>query len=168
MNLQENIERIREVMLLEQKIPFLSIFPTTNLLISKGAKGYNAIGGNNNTNVIYLTRRNETTGNEIPNSKFSFTVSGSYGIISFNIILRKVVRSRSNGRLTAEIQPKNGMVASMMKNLISKQSITSDGWLAIKIPVDKLNTALTQLHNNKGSRAEIKVDGGITINLKQI
>jgi hypothetical protein len=54
-----------------------------------------------------------------------------------------------------------------MKKLIPNNSLTKDGWLSISVPVDKLNDALIQLHKNKGSSAQIKVDGGITINLKQ-
>jgi hypothetical protein len=63
--------------------------------------------------------------------------------------------------------PKNSTVAGIMKKLIPNNSLTKDGWLSISVPVDKLNDALIQLHKNKGSSAQIKVDGGITINLKQ-
>lgn len=152
----------------QPRTSFLSVFPTTNLLISKGNKGYNAIGGDNNTNIIYLTRRDETTGNEIPNSKFSYKVSGSYGFINFDIILRKVKRGRSMGNLTGEVLPKNSTVASIMKKLIPKDSLTKDGWLGIDIPVDKLNDALVKLHNNKGTSAEIKAGSGVNIKLMKI
>ena len=168
MNLQENVDRIKEVMLLEQRIAFLNIFPTVNSLVARNAMGYNQINGNDNTNIIYLTRRDKITGNEIPNSKFSYKVSGSYGIINFDIILRNVRRNRGNGKLTAEVKPTNGAVASIMKKLIPSYSLTNDGWLEIEVSLDELNTSLIQLYNNKGSSAEIKVDGGVTINLKQI
>ena len=55
-----------------------------------------------------------------------------------------------------------------MKKLIPKESLTNDGWLKIVVPVDKLNAALVQLHNNKGSNAKIKVGSGIEINLLKI
>jgi len=52
------------------------MFPTADTLTTKTRAGYNPIGGTNNTNVIYLTRRDEKTGTEIPNSKFSYKLSG--------------------------------------------------------------------------------------------
>ena len=168
MNLQENIQRIKEVMLLEQKMTFLSAFPTTNTLIAKTNKGFNPINGDNNTNIIYLTRRNETTGKEIPNTKFSYKLSGSYGFISFDIILRNVLRQPTNGELTAQVLPKNRVVAGIMKKLIPEDSLTSDGWLSIRVPLNKLNAALIQLHNNKGSNASIKVGSGVEIELEQV
>jgi hypothetical protein len=169
MNLQENIQRIKEVMLLEQpKMAFISMFPTVDTLTARTIKGYNPIGGTNNTNIIYLTRRDETTGNEIPNSKFSYKLSGSYGFIDFDITLRNVVRNRASGVLTGEVMPRNGTVAGIMKKLIPSNSLTKDGWLQIKVPLDKLNAALVQLHKNKGSSAEIKVGSGVGINLVKV
>jgi hypothetical protein len=64
--------------------------------------------------------------------------------------------------------PKNGTVAGIMKKLIPSQALSQDGWLQIRVPVDKLNAALVQLHNNKGSSAEIKVGSGIEINLMKV
>jgi len=169
MNLNENIQRIREIMLLEQQqMAFVSIFPTIDTLTKRTKMGYNPIGGTDNTNIIYLTRRDETTGNEIPNSKFSYKLSGSYGFINFDITLRKVSRNRGSGNLTAQILPKNGTVAGIMKKLIPKDHLTDDGWLYINVPVDKLNAALTQLHKNKGSKAQIKVGSGIDIELVKV
>lgn len=164
---QGETNSIEEMLLLEQSPPFLSIFPTAALLTSKSKEGFSPIGGNDNTNIIYLTKRDDK-GREIPNTKFSYKLSGSYGIISFDIMLRKVSRNRGTGELLGEVKPKNSMMTSIMKKLIPKQSITSDGWLKIKVPVDQLNAALTQLHKSKGSKAEIKIDGGVTINLKKV
>jgi hypothetical protein len=160
---------IKETILSEQqsKLGFISIFPTTDTLTKKTNMGYNPIGGTNNTNIIYLTRRGED-GNIIPNSKFSYKLSGSYGFIGFDIILRNVSRNASNGSLLGEVMPKSGTVAGIMKKLIPSNSLTKDGWLLISVPVDKLNAALVQLHNNKGSSAEIKVGSGIEINLVKV
>lgn len=157
------------MMLSEQKtMVFIAAFPTTDTLTARTRMGYNPIGGADNTNIIYLTRRDETTGNVIPNSKFSYKLSGSYGFINFDITLRKVRRNRASGNLTAEILPKNGTVAGIMKKLIPKDHLTDDGWLYITVPVDKLNAALVQLHKNKGSSAEIKVGSGIKIELVKV
>ena len=169
MNLQENILRIKEMMLSEQPtMAFITAFPTTDTLTARTKMGYNPIGGSNNTNIIYLTRRDEKTGKEIPNTKFSYKLSGSYGFISFDITLRNVARNPSSGVLTAEVMPKSGTVAGIMKKLIPKDSLTKDGWLMIRVPVDKLNAALIQLHKNKGSSAEIKVGSGIDIELVKV
>ena len=156
------------MVLMEQpKLGFISMFPTVDTLTSKTAAGYNPIGGANNTNIIYLTRRGDD-GNIIPNSKFSYRLSGSYGFIDFDITLRNVTRNAGTGRLTGEVMPKNNTVAGIMKKLIPKESLTKDGWLQISVPVDKLNAALVQLHDNKGSSAEIKVGSGIEINLEKV
>jgi hypothetical protein len=160
---------IKEMVLMEQpKLGFISMFPTVDTLTTKTSMGYNPIGGTNNTNIIYLTRRDETTGNEIPNSKFSYKLSGSYGFIGFDIILRNVSRNRGSGELIGQVMPKSGTVAGIMKKLIPSNSLTKDGWLQIRVPVDKLNAALVQLHSNKGSSAEIKVGSGIEINLTKV
>jgi len=161
--------KIDEAALFEQlPASFISVFPTPDTLTTKTQAGYSQIGGNDNTNIIYLTRRDDRTGQEIPNSKFSYKVSGSYGLIDFDIILRKVIRSRSTGVLIGEIMPKNSTVSAIIKKLIPANNLTKDGWLPIVVPVDKLNAALLQLHKNKGTSAQIKVEGGIAINLKQI
>jgi hypothetical protein len=160
---------INEMVLMEQpKLGFISMFPTVDTLTTKTSMGYNPIGGTNNTNIIYLTRRDETTGNEIPNSKFSYKLSGSYGFIGFDITLRNVSRNRGSGELIGQVMPKNGTVAGIMKKLIPNRALTKDGWLQIRVPVDKLNAALVQLHSNKGSSAEIKVGSGIEINLTKV
>ena len=161
-------ERNRIRVLYEQpQLGFISMFPTADSLTTKTRAGFNPIGGANNTNVIYLTRRDQTTGKEIPNSKFSYKLSGSYGFIPFDITLRNVFRNAS-GELMGHVMPKNGTVAGIMKKLIPSNSLTQDGWLQIRVPVDKLNAALVQLHKNKGSSAEIKVGSGIEINLTKI
>ena len=159
---------INGMVLVEQQLGFISMFPTADTLTTKTRVGYNPIGGTNNTNVIYLTRRDEKTGAEIPNSKFSYKLSGSYGFIPFDITLRNISRNPATGELLGHVLPKNGTVASIMKKLIPSKSLTSDGWLSIQVPVDKLNAALVQLHNNKGSSAEIKVGSGIEINLTKL
>ena len=156
------------MMLMEQpKLGFISMFPTVDTLTSKTAAGYNPIGGTNNTNIIYLTRRG-ADGNEVPNSKFSYRLSGSYGFIDFDITLRNIGRDAASGALLGQVMPKSGTVAAIMKKLIPNKSLTKDGWLQILVPVDKLNDALVQLHDNKGSSAEIKVGSGIEINLEKV
>lgn len=141
--------------------PFLSIFPTAAALASS------SIGGNNNTNVIYLTKR-DAKGKEVPNSKFSYKVGGSYGLIDFKITLRNVRRD-ATGNLLAEVLPDSGIVRTAMRKLIPAKNQTPDGWLYVNVPVVQLNQALNKLFTNKGSKAEIELPKeGIDISLERV
>lgn len=145
--------------LVTEQVTFLSIYPNVNALRSAN------MGINQNSNIIYLTKRgpNNTV---IPNSKFSYEVSGSYGFFSFNVKLRNIKRG-ADGSLNIEAQPSNSAVLSIMKKMVPSNNLTTDGWLKVSIPVDKLNTALDQLFKNKGSVAEIDAGNGVAIELKQ-
>jgi hypothetical protein len=167
MNLQEQISRIKQVMLLEQGTPFLMAFPNITALIPDNPKVAPAVTGGNNTNVIYLTKRDKN-GNPLPNTKFSYKLSGSYGFINFDIILRNVVRNAMTGALRADVMPKNNTVKGIMMKLIPKDAITADGWLNVYVSTKQINDALTKLHNNEGSSAEIKVGNGVGINLEKV
>jgi nitrogen fixation protein len=167
MNLQENIQRIKEVMLLEQGTPFLAAFPSVSALIPDNQKIAPSVTGGNNTNIIYLTKRDQK-GNILPNTKFSYKVSGSYGFVGFDINLRNVKRNPLTGALTADVMPKNNTVKGIMMKLIPKDAITADGWLNVYVSTKQINDALTKLHNNDGSSAEIKVGNGVGINLEKV
>ena len=141
--------------------PFLTIFPTA------GALAASSIGGNNNTNVIYLTKR-DAQGKEVPGTKFSYKVGGSYGFLDFNITLRNVKRDAS-GNLRAEVLPDSGVVRTAMRKLIPSQNQTKDGWLYVNVPVGQLNQALNKLFTNKGASAEIELPKeGIDITLERV
>ena len=149
-------------MMQEQAAPqFLTIFPTATALASS------SIGGNNNTNVIYLTKR-DAKGKEVPGTKFSYKVGGSYGFADFNLTLRNVRRD-AQGNLLGEALPSSGIVKAAMRKLIPKENQTQDGWLYVKVPVVQLNQALTKLFANKGQKAEIELPKeGIDITLERI
>jgi hypothetical protein len=141
--------------------PFLSIFPTAAALAAS------SIGGNDNTNIVYLTKR-DAQGKEVPGSKFSYKVGGSYGFADFNVTLRKVRRD-SQGNLLAEALPSSGIVKTAMRKLIPKENQTQDGWLYVRVPVAQLNQALAKLFTNKGLKAEIELPKeGIDITLERI
>ena len=93
-----------------------------------------------------------------------YNIQGEYSIFDFDVLLRNIQR-KSNGDLTAEVKPNNSSVAWTMKKLVPKDNITNDGWLYITIPSIKINQAITQLKQNKGSNAEIDAGQGVTINL---
>ena len=145
----------------QTRSPFLTIFPTAAALASS------SIGGNDNTNIVYLTKR-DAQGKEIPGTKFSYKVGGSYGFADFNVTLRNVRRD-SQGNLLGEALPSSGIVKTAMRKLIPKENQTQDGWLYVRVPVAQLNQALAKLFTNKGAKAEIELEKeGIDITLERI
>lgn len=168
MNLHENIKRIKEVMLLEPVTspPFLTVFPTINTLVPKDKKTAPELTGKDNTNIIYLSKRDKN-GKVIPNTKFSYRLTGSYGFVSFDIILRNVLR-RSDGSLEVDVKPKNKTITKMIMKSVPEESITSNGFMGIIIDSKGLNKALIQLHDNEGSEAEVDMGYGLSIKIEQI
>jgi len=174
-HIQESNQRLEKRFLVEgskniisEQVTFAAAFPSVNMLTSRDVKTQPLMGGNDGTNIIYLTKR-DANGRPIPNTKFSYKVKGKYGIIPFNITLRKVSRD-SKGMLWAEGLPDNSLVRKAMQKLISKESgfKTEDGWLKIGAKPEQINAALAQLHQNKGSKATLELDGGVDITLELI
>jgi len=157
---EKNIILTKYGLITEQTSPFLSVYPSTRSLQTA------RMNINPNTNIIYLTKR-DLRNNVIPNTKFSYRVSGSYGLLNFNVMLRNFTRL-SNGSLELEAQPTNNIVLGLMKKMVPKESKTADDWLKVKVPVNKLNDGLQQLIINKGSVAKIDAGAGVKIELKQI
>lgn len=157
---------LSEQILLSEQATFATVFPNINMLTTRDVKTAPIMGGNDNTNIIYLSKR-DANGRPIPGTKFSYRLTGKYKFISFNIILRNVSRNAA-GVLTGEVQPSNGIVKKAMQTLIGKQHLTPDGWLKIAAPANKINQALVQLHNNEGSSAELSLDGGVNIELEKV
>jgi hypothetical protein len=172
-HIQESNQRLEKRFLVEEskniiseQVTFAAAFPSVNMLTSRDVKTQPLMGGNDGTNIIYLTKR-DANGRPIPNTKFSYKLKGKYGFIPFNITLRKVSRD-SAGKLFAEVLPDNGIVRKAMQKLIGKEFLTQDGWLKIAAPPDKINAALVQLHQNKGSKAKLELDGGVDIVLELV
>ena len=112
---------INDMVLTEQQLGFLSMFPTADTLTTKTRAGYNPIGGTNNTNVIYLTRRDEKTGTEITGYNFIINVEKS-----------RYVKEKSKIPISVSfdggIQKYSGLVdIAIDGNFISKPS---PGWYA--------------------------------------
>ncbi len=146
---------------------FLNIFPSVDTLVTRDVKKQPLLGGLNNTNIISIWKKDIKTGQPIPNTKFSYKLTGVYKFIRFDIRVRNVRRD-TQGYLRAEVQPTNSFVNGVMKSLISDRYLTSDGWLAIAAPPDKINAAFADLHRNKGSEAELSLPGGIDIKLQEV
>ena len=157
---------IKETTITEQTTTFAAVFPSVNLLTTTNPRTAPIMGGNNGTNIIYLTKR-DANGKPVPGTKFSYKLTGKYGFIPFNIILRNVTRNAA-GTLKGEVQPSNSIVKKAMMALIPKEHITPDGWLKIEAPSDKINNALVQLHQNDGSEATMELEGGVNITLQQV
>jgi hypothetical protein len=165
-HIQESNQKLEERLLGEQTTTFASVFPSVNMLTTTDLRTRPLMGGTDGTNIIYLTKR-DVNGKPIPNTKFSYKLSGSYKFFTFDITLRKVSRNAA-GELVGEVLPNNGFVKKAMQTLIGKQHLTPDGWLKIAAPREKINQALVQLHNNKGSSAKMKLNGGVDIELEQV
>ena len=118
--------------------------------------------GKDNSNIIYLTLRDED-GKVVPNSKYSYKISGEYDAgqfiptISFDVKLRNVKRHTS-GRLTAEVQPSNSVVNLAMTSLIPEENLTSDGWLVLSVPPDKVNESIRNLKSGGGNSSVLNID----------
>jgi hypothetical protein len=176
-HIQESNQRLEKRFLVEEskniiseQVTFAAVFPSVNMLTSRDVKTQPLVGGNDGTNIIYLTKR-DANGKPIPNTKFSYKVKGKYGFmgIPFNITLRNVRRD-SAGMLWAQGLPDNSVVRKAMQKLIGKESgfVTEDGWLKIGATPQQINAALAELHQNKGSKATLKLDGGVDITLELI
>jgi hypothetical protein len=159
----DNFENITE----QSNVQFASVFPNVNVL--KSVKD-TLLQVKPNTNLIYLSRRNPKTGQPIPNTTFTYEVTGSYSILripyNFKVQLKNFQRS-SNGVLSLEARPDNKIVFSAMKNLIPKENLTQDQWLKVSVDPKKLNTGLDYLFRNKGTTARIDAGNGVSIILKQ-
>ena len=116
-----------------------------------------------NSNIIYLTLRDEDDEDKvIPNSKYSYKISGEYDAgqfmptISFDVKLKKV--QRVFGYLMVQMKPNNSVVNLAMKTLIPKNNLTSDGWLSLQIPPNKVNEAIRNLKSGGGKSSVINLD----------
>ena len=92
-----------------------------------------------------------------------YNIQGRYGV-GFDVNLRNIKRG-PNGNLTAEVQPDSWAIKKTMQGLVPKEHQTSDGWLYIDIPKEKINTAISQLRQNKGTAATIDAGQGVSISL---
>ena len=137
----------------EQKmIPLLTILKNP-LMVGFSSK--------DNSNIIYLTLRDKDD-KVVPNSKYSYKISGEYDAgrftptISFDVKLRKV--ERVFGNLMAQMKPDNSVVNLAMTTLIPKNNLTSDGWLSLQIPTNKVNEAIRNLKSGGGNSSVINLD----------
>jgi hypothetical protein len=120
----------------------------------------------NNNNIIFLSVRDDA-GKVIPNTTYKYKIGGSYSFFDFNVNIRNLKRD-DKGNLIGEALPSNSMAASAMRSLIPKQNLTTDGWLMIKIPNQKLTEGIQSLKSTKGQTAEIDAGQGVKVSLQYI
>ena len=105
-----------------------------------------------------------------------YNISGRYGNVgSFPLILRNIRRDNTTKDLLGEATPNyeelNWIKSTALKGafkLIPSKSKTKDGWLMIRIPVKKLNEALSELNKNKGTTASIDAGSGVYVDLRLV
>jgi hypothetical protein len=138
----------------EQKIPLLTILRTPDEV---------GFDHKDNSNIIYLTLRDEDDFDKvIPNSKYSYKISGEYDAgalapnISFDVKLNQA--ERVFGYLLVLIKPDNSVVNLAMQTLIPKNKLTSDGFLSLMIPPKKVNDAIRNLKSGGGNSSVITLD----------
>ena len=156
MNLQENLNRIRGLMNLQEQgqIPLLTV------LANPAKVGFSTDDGK----IIKLNLRDEQ-GKIVPGSTYSYKVTGKYGLLGFDARFRNIVR-RPNGDLVLDAQP-TGWVAQKLVGLVPKENRTQDGWIMIKVTNQQLTDAINQLKNKGGKTATIDT-GQVDIEIEKI
>jgi hypothetical protein len=114
-----------------------------------------------NSKQILLKHTDPTTKKTLV---LKYNISGSYSFFNFDVEMRNIKRN-TDGSLTAEVKPSNGMVHKTLKSLVKKDFLTPDGWLYVRIPVEKINQAIEELKQNRGSSAEIDAGNGVSVEL---
>lgn len=114
---------------------------------------------------ILLAQRDKS-GRVIPGTTHRYSIEGKYGLVGFDVKLRNVRRDKI-GNLLAEATPTGFMASKLMKLLPSKDK-TTDGWLYVKVPVQKLNDSIAQLRKNQGDKASIDAGQGVTVKLEYV
>lgn len=119
-----------------------------------------------NSNIIYLSQRNEK-GQVIPKSTYSYKIGGKYGLVTFEVSLRKV-RRLPNGDLSAEASPTGDFMKGVLKRLVPKKFRTDDNWLYVLVPNAQVTQGINKLRDNKGAKAVMETGQGINITLQLI
>ena len=140
--------------LLNEQLSLLSI-NSASILFSNG----------DNTKQIKLKGIDPTTKKPLVlkyNIKGQYPIWGKY--VGFDVNLRNIKRA-ANGDLLAEAQPNNKLVANAVESFIPVENLTTDGWVKVTVPAQKINESIMQLKKNNGGSATIDAGHKITITL---
>jgi len=143
--------------------------PLLSILSSPGS--LNFFSDPKNKKSILLAQR-DAKGSIIPGTTHQYAISGDYGVMGFDVELRNVRRNKI-GDLLAEAKPTGWFAGKLMGLLPSKNKKgydlkTADGWLYVQVPVNKLNTSISDLVKNQGKKAKIDAGSGVDVTLKYI
>jgi hypothetical protein len=119
--------------------------------------------GKDNSKELYISLRDEK-GQMIPNSTYKYNITAEVGFFGFDVILRRLGRN-ANGDLIGHAKPSSWAGRQAM-GAIPKQFKTADGWLAIRIPNERISDAILQLRKTQGKQAKISAGNGVTIILE--
>ena len=163
--LNEEINNIKNMMgLITEDGPI----PLMTVLAKPANVGFDS---KDNTNIIYLTQR-DNNGNVIPNSKYSYKVSGTYDAgslvpdVDFDVILKDVYRD-SRGNLKGYAKPTNSFMRTTMNTLVPEKNM-KDGWLILYVPTSKINAGITSLKGKSGKATIIDAGKGVKINISKV
>lgn len=165
MNLKENINRIKEVMKIDEQNHTLPQDTVASQSLIQSSSPVNSTP----TKLLYLTPRNAQ--GQVTGNKLTYAISGTYSIFgfgggSFNVTMRNIKRLAS-GNLYAEVKPDNEDAYSTMKTLVPNAHLTAaDKWLVVNVPTAKINDAINQLKSS--SVANINAGLGVSITLKNV
>ena len=155
MNLKENINRIKEVMKIDEQNLTL---PQDTVAIKSTIES-NQTNNATPTKYIYLTPR-DVNGGVIGNKKLTYAISGSYKGYwgTFDVQIRNIKRL-TNGTLYAEAKPINSFINGLMITSVKADDptkLTLDGWFKANIPNAKINSAINTLK----TASSVTVDAG--------
>lgn len=164
--LESDIEEIKSMYGLTEAVPAPTTQRTVMDTISAPTNKLVFQNSTNNNNIIFLSVR-DNTGKVIPDSKFKYKIGGSYGWFDFNVNIRNLKRL-PNGDLSGEAMPTNSAAAYSMQKLVPSNNLTTDKWLRILVPNDKLTKGIQSLKANKGQKATIDAGQGVEITLEYV
>lgn len=111
-----------------------------------------------NNNIIFLSPAAS------PGTTFKYKVDGTYSWFDFDISVRNLSKDKDGG-LIGEAQPQNAIVRKAMTTLVPSENLTKDGWLKIKVPVNKLQSGLAEVKKNGGKSGKIDAGYGVGVQL---
>jgi hypothetical protein len=144
--------------IISEQVQLMSVLSANPALLS--------FTGKDNGKEIYISLRDQKTGQVIPNSTYKYEIKAEYGMLGFDVVLRGVSRNAA-GDLTAQATPASWMGKKAMGAIPAKYK-TKDGWLWIQIPNAKVTQSLTQLKQTQGRSAKIDAGNGVKITLSLV
>lgn len=142
--------------IISEQVQLMSVLNANPALLS--------FSGRDNSKELYISLRDQKTGQVIPNSTYKYNIKAEVGYFGFDVILRGLSRNAA-GDLVGHAKP-SSWAGKQAMGAIPKKNKTADGWLMIQVPNAKITQALTQLKQSQGKVAKINAGSGVTIILE--